>query len=84
MAHHYATTGDFPRLKELIVSGSNKHAQLCHELNTSGETPLDIAWRRCPSEQVSELMELILKNPMIRLSVRTLNQVIDNPEVCDI
>ena len=47
VGHHYATTGDFTRLKQLITSDNPKQYGLVHESNVSSETPLDIAFRRC-------------------------------------
>lgn len=82
VCHHYANTGDWIRLREMLESNDPKHIKLCHEFNMSAETPLDIAFRRSTPEQLVELMGLISKNALIQLSCRTLNQILDNSEVC--
>lgn len=81
MLHHFANTEDFNGLTEGLLKEDNPNLGLYHELNLSKETPLDVAFRRFTSDQIVKLIEIVEANKKVRLSERTVNELLENKDL---
>lgn len=69
------------QVDKFLQQANNEHPgslYLFNSFNCSGETPVDVALRKFEPADVAKVVEMVELNRLIRLSVSTLNKLLDN------